>query len=378
MNNYLHHIRCVLLQEDRRRELATSLSVDEEIYNWVDSDSGEPQYMGNIIGDFAGQARFHWHYGVSSSIVAGIEAHVGSVGRGWLRDDVPTRRALLCESSSAGIFWVDIFGIWQMFLAITYVAGTAAGAMWISYWTPTVGVGCHTGGYLVFVVLSALLFIYEISLWWLLPRNSKARRLASATIVVGESINSTWLLYITLAKTFQLYESCDCLGAAWDPISGGYINFSELSYTEKSQVYSYWLSGTLFACIVLTWGTGFVVMRWCEQSHLTTLNYDSALQGLMWTRRFTNATKFIRWIPELTARLVSSVVEKVFRKPIQPLSMVWTRNRAMVSGDALVMVDSEESRNIGGLRCCSSTTRVAGSSSASDERLEVLEERDEK
>jgi hypothetical protein len=97
MNNYLHHIRCVLLQEDRRRELATSLSVDEEIYNWVDSDSGEPQYMGNIIGDFAGQARFHWHYGVSSSIVAGIEAHVGSVGRGWLRDDVLTRRALLCE-----------------------------------------------------------------------------------------------------------------------------------------------------------------------------------------------------------------------------------------------------------------------------------------
>jgi hypothetical protein len=53
--------------------------------------------MGNIIGDFAGQARFHWHYGVSSSIVAGIEAHVGSVGRGWLRDDVLTRRALLCE-----------------------------------------------------------------------------------------------------------------------------------------------------------------------------------------------------------------------------------------------------------------------------------------
>jgi hypothetical protein len=119
-------------------------------------------------------------------------------------------------------------------------------------------------------------------------------------------------------------------------------------------------------------------MKWCEQSHLTTLNYDSALQGLMWTRRFTNATKFIRWVPELTARLVSSVVEKVFHKPIRPMSMVWTRNRAMVSGDALVMVDPEASRNIGWLRRCSSATGVAGSSSASDKRLEALEERDEK
>jgi hypothetical protein len=91
-----------------------------------------------------------------------------------------------------------------------------------------------------------------------------------------------------------------------------------------------------------------------------------------------NATKSIRWIPELTARLVSSVVEKVFHKPIRPLSMVWTRNLVMAFEDALVMVYSEESRNIGGLRRCSSATRVAGSSSASDERLEVLEELDEK
>jgi hypothetical protein len=69
---------------------------------------------------------------------------------------------------------------------------------------------------------------------------------------------------------------------------------------------------------------------------------------------------------------------RVFHKPIRPMSMVWTRNRAMVSGDALVMVDPEASRNIGWLRRCSSATGVAGSSSASDKRLEALEERDEK
>lgn len=374
INRYIHHIRCALLQQQHKRELSASLLLDEDFYDWIDPDSQEPQYMGNILGDFAGQARFHWQHGLSPSIVAGIEDHVGIVGRGWLTESLATRRALLCESSPKGIFWVDPFGIWQILLASTYVAGTAAGAFWIAYWTPTVGLGCHALGYLVFVMLSFMLFFLEITCWWLLPRNSNSRRWGSAITTTAESINSSWLLFITTAQTFGLYEACTCIGGAFDPY-GGYIDFSHVSGTLSSQVYSYWLSGTLFACAVLTWGTGFVVMKWCEQSHLTTLEYDSAVRGLMWTRHFTNATRFVRWAPEIGVRILSKIFNWALKNPDRKPGMLWTRNVGTMFRDSLGSVSYNKSGNWGDSRRRSiATTKVGGSKSASNMQLQVLVE----
>jgi hypothetical protein len=176
---------------------------------------------------------------------------------------------------------------------MTFVTGTAAGAFWISFWTPTVGMGCHSGGYMIFVVIAVALFIGEMTAWFLLARDSILRIYADGVLTMAEAVNTIWLLYITIAQTYGLYETCDCKGAIWDSL-GGYIDFSDPRAQVIYSVYPFWLTGTLFACVVVIWGTGFVVLRWCEQSHLTTLDYDNAVRGLMRTRRFMNYTKYIR------------------------------------------------------------------------------------
>lgn len=47
------------------------------------------------------------------------------------------------------------------------VGGTSAGAFILSYNTPTVGIGCRTGGYLLFFTVALVLLVAEMLVWWL-------------------------------------------------------------------------------------------------------------------------------------------------------------------------------------------------------------------
>lgn len=57
--------------------------------------------------------------------------------------------------------------LWQVLGAIFLVGGTSAGAFILSYNTPTVGLGCRTGGYMIFFVVAFVLLLAEIVVWWL-------------------------------------------------------------------------------------------------------------------------------------------------------------------------------------------------------------------
>jgi hypothetical protein len=57
--------------------------------------------------------------------------------------------------------------MWQVCAAIFLVGGTSVGAFILSYNTPTVGLGCRTGGYMIFIVVALVLLIAEILVWWL-------------------------------------------------------------------------------------------------------------------------------------------------------------------------------------------------------------------
>jgi hypothetical protein len=57
--------------------------------------------------------------------------------------------------------------LWQLFAAIFLVGGTSAGSFILSYNTPTVGLGCRTGGYMIFFVVALVLILAEILVWWL-------------------------------------------------------------------------------------------------------------------------------------------------------------------------------------------------------------------
>jgi hypothetical protein len=62
---------------------------------------------------------------------------------------------------------------------MTLVGGTIAGACILSYNTPTVGLGCRTGGYLIFFVIALMLTLAEILVWWLTSPLRKRDRFRS-------------------------------------------------------------------------------------------------------------------------------------------------------------------------------------------------------
>jgi hypothetical protein len=59
---------------------------------------------------------------------------------------------------------------------VCLVGGTSAGAFILSFNTPTVGLGCRTGGYIIFFLIALILLVAEAITWWLTsPLRSHAR-----------------------------------------------------------------------------------------------------------------------------------------------------------------------------------------------------------
>jgi hypothetical protein len=61
----------------------------------------------------------------------------------------------------------NLHQLWVLFAAVFLVGGTSAGAFILSYNTPTVGLGCRTGWYMIFFVVALALMVAEFCVWWL-------------------------------------------------------------------------------------------------------------------------------------------------------------------------------------------------------------------
>lgn len=138
--------------------------------------------------------------------------------------------------------------------------------------TPSVGLGCRSSGYLVYLLIALFLLITELSTWWLthttthtpddlLARVGKKlehhrsfqpdtslevegqqpKALRTHAVVSwfrsttfrhviknwllrpAEVVNTGWLTYIIFAQTFGAYQTCDCMAKMWT--GERFINF---------------------------------------------------------------------------------------------------------------------------------------------------------
>ncbi|KIW02554.1 uncharacterized protein PV09_06009 [Verruconis gallopava] len=121
---------------------------------------------GNFFVRFAGQGRVRWHYGVAHPILSDLEnVWIANHGRDWMRNEFEARNKLVLGSTDRGLFWFDWRQLWHITSAVIIVAGSSLGAYILSYYTPTVGLGCRSLGYLVFSVISLGLLILEFIIW---------------------------------------------------------------------------------------------------------------------------------------------------------------------------------------------------------------------
>lgn len=166
-----HSLKDGCIRRDYIEATRTSCKSPKEfdsMCDWIDRISQDSEFMDNFFISFAGQGRVRWHYGAAHPILSDIEqCYVAERGRNWLENEEEARTSLVLGEVEEGLVWFDFRELWQIGSAIIIVAFTCFGAFVISFYTPTVGLGCRSGGYMVFCSISAGLLICELLVWWL-------------------------------------------------------------------------------------------------------------------------------------------------------------------------------------------------------------------
>lgn len=134
---------------------------------------GLPKHVATeFFVSFAGQGRSRWHYGVAHPILADMEQNfINEIGRDWLRDDLLVlKQLILGDTDKRGLIWLDRRQLWQVANATFIVLGTITGAFVLSYFEPTVGLGCRSGGYMIFAIVAVALVLMEFISWGLIAK----------------------------------------------------------------------------------------------------------------------------------------------------------------------------------------------------------------
>jgi hypothetical protein len=173
LSTLVDHVRHALRDREHRArfiETFTDQPDYHELKTWIDNVANKGEYMENFFVDFAGQARVRWHYGAAHPILSDIEkCYIAEKGRNWLANEREARASLvLGPINEEGLVWFDIREFWQVLSAVIIVAGSCGGAFILSYFTPTVGLGCRSGGYTIFFSVALGLLIVEMTVWMFL------------------------------------------------------------------------------------------------------------------------------------------------------------------------------------------------------------------
>ncbi|CAI6333681.1 unnamed protein product [Periconia digitata] len=171
--NKMVDLACRSLQDTQTRNNYISSFRDlpqaQKMGYWVQKIASKAQYIeGDYFCGFAGQARTRFHYGAAHAILVDIEkAYLAERGRNWLANPREARASLVLGQVDYGFTWFDGRACWQLMASVLLVGGTSAGAFVLSFNTPTVGLGCRTGGYLIFFAVALTLLVAEMLVWWL-------------------------------------------------------------------------------------------------------------------------------------------------------------------------------------------------------------------
>jgi hypothetical protein len=187
LNHLVDHVRHSLRNEQHRNDFVNTFHDQpnfEQLQIWVENVATKGEDMYDFFIDFAGQARIRWHYGVAHPILSDIEnCYIADRGRNWLANEAEARASLvLGPINDEGLVWFDIREFWQVGSAVAIVGGSCGGAFILSYFTPTVGLGCRSGGYTIFFCVAMGLIIVEMTVWLILsPYEVEPRWMTNAS-----------------------------------------------------------------------------------------------------------------------------------------------------------------------------------------------------
>lgn len=222
LNDLVERVRLALLHDWIREQLLHSVDSQQrkDVRAWVKQVSRACEEMqGDFFIRFAGQGRVRWHYGAAHPILSDIEdVYVADEGRDWLHHEEEARTKLVLGKSHGGLDWVDYREIWQILSGVLIVGSTCGGAFILSFFTPTVGLGCRSGGYTIFACVSFGLLVSEMLAWWCMdagkPKMQEFTRKMSRVPTVEQS--AKWI-----ARVHQ--GASGAVAALWRFIHDGFF-----------------------------------------------------------------------------------------------------------------------------------------------------------
>ncbi|KAF2630322.1 hypothetical protein BU25DRAFT_362432 [Macroventuria anomochaeta] len=327
------------------------LPQSQQMAYWVEKIATKADYIkGNYFRGFAGQARTRFHYGAAYAILIDIEkAYIAERGRNWLSDAREARAALVLGQLDHGFTWFDGRQLWTVLASILLVGGTSVGAFVLSFNTPTVGLGCRTGGYLIFFVIALNVVLHIASLpirivpskhrvqrreatkaairtYFLTLRGLTTRNwLQRAFFTPLEFANLVWACYLLTAQTIGAFNNCACMTSTWGGF-GGYLDFTQINVANSAAVKEYWIIGTITTYVVMGLGMGYIVLEWLLQAHLSTEDYSDAMNGLRRVRGFRHATLWIKYPLDFFVQLFTNTLNAFQVRGIRDRRrIIWTR-----------------------------------------------------
>jgi hypothetical protein len=142
-----------------------------------------------------------------------------------------------------------------------------------------------------------------------------------------EAFNASWLVYIVVAQTWGFYKTCDCVTSNWGG-AGGYLDFG-VQDLASPWVARYWITGTLVASSVLGISMFYITVEWCQQSFLSTEDYEGARHGLRMTRMYRHATFSFRRLSRLLSLFTFHPMERlavaIGLLKYQQKTLLWTK-----------------------------------------------------
>ena len=287
---------------------------------------------------FNGQGRKAWHYGIAHAMLT----HIEDTTLRRTDSSLPLReRRILTfyedgsmanesDPMARGLWHFDMIELWKALLALAVVVCSAGGAFAISFNEPTVGLGCRSGGYLIFGILTTTTFLLEMAGWSLEKPGGmsvirhRSRIALRMIITVIEVVNTSWLIYILMAQTFGTYNSCACKASIWGNHSG-YADFETGAavYLERYDIRTFWCLGTVIGALPLL-TIIYIVYQWCTQSFLWAEDFDAGMRGLRRVRRWKSIFHW-NWVYHIFIKLPDRLVSKVSGEPEYKM-VEWSRH----------------------------------------------------
>ncbi|KAJ6263489.1 hypothetical protein Dda_2053 [Drechslerella dactyloides] len=301
----------------------------------VDRNGVDGEYVGDLLNKlmrrvhphdttftkFVGQGRRRWHFGVAHPILAMLERQPQqrytrpvdwhAVAIETLRED--------WESASLADYRITYFNKWEfvhMLAAWLTLGLSVLGAWYISYNTPTVGLGCRSFSYVMFLSVCTLGGLIELALYPVVYRPVKRRRTGDFAQTDGwrgyiaskrfRSRMSGVLTALDVLATLVLFtavfmQTTGAFQFYWCKASlvgshGGYIVFDTVSYIKRFfDARMYWMVGTVVSSVVPVVGTVWTMREWLTQAFVWSTDVDSARRGLRRVRVWKGFWWGLRW-----------------------------------------------------------------------------------